>query len=541
MPISEATSEILSQKVLSFRQRFGESHFYLACHAALPLALTPDLLYRLWANFQRDIYGEALQIPWIAVADLLLSSLCQEVTYEIYEMDAIVRSILLNELKNANRFGTERISELANFLLDYVREKLTSPDIERKDLAQAQRWTALVYTQPQESARDLATKLAELSLDEKTEWVRLSSLIETLAEPLIEAELEPLVIYAQAMSYYARGNLTRAATIFAALPTETEAIEIAGVRLPIPDIQKVAEQVLSPVPPLQMVEFEIAQLIQEPRRFGIGRRWVVRSQREQTRYFTENLGEGIGMDLISIPRSQFWMGTSELVKNLPDQERPYHQVAIAPFFMGKYPVTQKQWQAVAVLEKIRFEMNPDPSRFKGANLPVEGVLWREAVEFCDRLRQLTGKPYRLPSEAEWEYACRGGTTSAFCFGETIMPTLACYDGSVKYGSGPTGRSQKATTEVGSFGVANAFGVYDIHGNIWEWCMDHWHENYDGAPTDGTAWVTNDKYQYRVLRGGSWIDEPQYCRSAHRNGVAPTNKLLTIGFRIAVSFSDFSLS
>ena len=96
MPISEATSEILSQKVLSFRQRFGEAHFYLACHAALPLALTPDLLYRLWANFQRDIYGEDLQIPWIAVADLLLSSLCQEVTYEIYEMDAIVRNILLN-------------------------------------------------------------------------------------------------------------------------------------------------------------------------------------------------------------------------------------------------------------------------------------------------------------------------------------------------------------------------------------------------------------------------------------------------------------
>jgi formylglycine-generating enzyme required for sulfatase activity len=541
MPISEATSDILSQKVLSFRQRFGEPHFHLACHAALPLALTPDLLYRLWANFQRDIYGEVLQIPWIAVADLLLSSLCQEVTYEIYEMDAIVRNILLNELKNTNHFGKERISELANFLLDYVRENLTSSDIERKDLALAQRWAALAYTQPQESARDLATKLAELSLDEKTEWVRLSSLIETLAEPLIEAELEPLVIYAQAMSYFARGNLTRAATIFAALPTETEAIEIAGVRLPIPDIQKVADQILPPVPPLQMVEFEIAQLIQEPRRFGIGRRWVVRSQRGQTRYFTENLGEGIGMDLISIPGNQFWMGTSELVKNLPDQECPDHQVTIAPFFIGRYPVTQQQWQAVAKLEKIRFDMNPNPSRFKGANRPVEGVLWREAVEFCDRLRQHTGKPYRLPSEAEWEYACRGGTTSAFCFGETIMPTLACYDGSVKYGSGPTEISQETTTDIGSFDVANAFGLYDMHGNVWEWCMDHWHENYDGAPTDGTAWVTNDKYQYRVLRGGSWIDEPQYCRSAHRNGVAPTNKMLTIGFRIAVSFSDFSLS
>jgi formylglycine-generating enzyme required for sulfatase activity len=537
MSISESTSEILIQKVLSFRQRFGEPHFYLACHAALPLALTPDLLYRLWANFQRDIHGEVLQIPWIAVADLLLSTLCQEVAYEIYEMDATVRNMLLNELKDNNRFGVERISELANFLLDYVKQQLTSSNIEQRDLAQAQHWAGLAYTQPLESARDLATNLAELDLDEKTEWVRLSSLIETLAEPLIEAEFEPLVIYAQAMSYLARGNLTRAAAIFAALPTETETIEIAGVRLLIPDIQRIAEQILPPVPPLQLVEFEIAQLVQEPRRFGWGWQWIVRSHRGQTQYFTENLGEGIGIELVSIPSNHFWMGTPEVEVKQFDQERPYHHVTVAPFFIGKYPVTQQQWQAAANMEKVRFDLNPDPSRFKGANRPVEGVLWREAVEFCERLKQHTGKPYRLPSEAEWEYACRAGTTSPFSFGATIMPTLACYDGSVKFGSGSPGKPWKSTTDVGSFNVANAFGLYDMHGNVWEWCLDHWHENYDGAPNDGTAWITNDKNLYRILRGGSWIDEPKYCRSAYRNGVAPTNKMLTIGFRIAVSFAD----
>jgi len=537
MSVSESTSEILMQKVLSFRQRFGEPHFYLACHAALPLALTPDLLYRLWANFQRDIYGEVLQIPWIAVADLLMSSLCQEVSYEIYEMDSMIRSILLDELKQTSRFGTERISELANFLLNYVRQQLTSSDIERRDLAQAQRWTGLAYIQPQESAHDLATKLTELSLEEKTEWVRLSALIDTLAEPLIEAEFEPLIIYAQAMSYLARGNLTRAAAIFARLPTVTGVIEIAGVRLLIPDIQEVLEQILPPVPPLQPVEFDIAQLVQEPRQLGIGRRWVVRSHPGQTQYFTENLGEGLGMDLVSIPGNHFWMGTSESEKNQPDQERPYHQVTIAPFFMGKYPVTQQQWQAVAKLEKVRLDLNPDPSRFQGANRPVEKVLWREAVEFCERLRQHTGKPYRLPSEAEWEYACRAGSTSPFCFGEVIMDTLACYGRSQAYDLSRRGTSWKPTTDVGSFNIANAFGLYDMHGNVWEWCLDHWHENYDGAPNDGTAWVTSDKNQYRVIRGGSWIDEPKYCRSAYRNGVAPTNNLLTIGFRVAVSFAD----
>ncbi len=541
MTISESTYENLVQKVLSFRQRFGEPHFYLACHAALPLALTPDLLYRLWANFQCDIYGKVLKIPWIAVADLLLSSLCQEVTYETYEMNLIVRSILLNELKNTNRFGRERISQLANFLLDYVRQQLNSLDIERRDFAQAQHWTALAYSQPQESAHDLATRLAQLRLDEKTEWVRMSSLIETLAEPLVEAEFESLVIYAQAMSCLAKGNFARAAAIFATLPTDTGVIEIAGVRLLIPDIQQGQEQILPPVPPLKSFEFEIGQLVQDPRRFGIGKRWGVRAHRGQSRYFTENLGEGIGMDLVSIPGNRFWMGTSEPIKNQPEQELPSHPVNVAPFFIGKYPVTQNQWQAVAKLEKVRLELNPDPSRFKGDNLPVERVLWREAIEFCERLIQHTGKPYRLPSEAEWEYACRAGTTSPFFFGETIMSTLACYDGSVKYGSGSRGKSWKSTTDVGYFNFANAFGLYDVHGNVWEWCMDHWHENYNGAPDDSTAWLTDDQNYYRVIRGGSWIDEPKYCRSAYRNGVAPTNNLLSIGFRVAVSFADSSAS
>ncbi|MGC8715225.1 MAG: formylglycine-generating enzyme family protein, partial [Leptodesmis sp.] len=158
-------------------------------------------------------------------------------------------------------------------------------------------------------------------------------------------------------------------------------------------------------------------------------------------------------------------------------------------------------------------LDPDLSSFKGENRPVEKVCWYGAIEFCDRLSQYTGRPYRLPSEAEWEYACRAGTTTPFHFGETITTDLANYCGedrkeygwSGSYGRGPKGIYRQETTTVGSFGVANAFGLFDMHGNVWEWCLDHWHENYKGAPTDGSAWVKGGNSDLRLLRGGSWDD------------------------------------
>ena len=182
---------------------------------------------------------------------------------------------------------------------------------------------------------------------------------------------------------------------------------------------------------------------------------------------------------------------------------------------------------------MRIELNSEPSRFKGANLPVEQVTWFEAIEFCERLQLQTGKPYRLPSEAEWEYACRAGTHTPFYFGETISPQLATYDGSQRYRSGPKGKSSKQTSEVGSFQAANSFGLNDMHGNVWEWCADHWYDDYIDATFDGTARTTNTRNWYRVIRGGSWLDDPNVCRSAYRNKVPPENKVLTIGFRVAV--------
>ena len=214
-----------------------------------------------------------------------------------------------------------------------------------------------------------------------------------------------------------------------------------------------------------------------------------------------------------------------------DSEHPQHEVTVQPFFMGKYPVTQAQWRVVAALPKVRSDLNPNPSRFQGDNRPVEQVNWYDAVEFCVRLSQKTGREYRLPSEAEWEYACRAGTITPFHFGETITPDLANYNGEYTYGAGFQGKYRQETTPVGSFQVANAFGLYDMHGNVWEWCADHVHGNYQGAPTDGSAWLNDNDDKARQLRGGSWDDGPRYCRSASRSYGDADDRYNVLGFRV----------
>ncbi len=245
-------------------------------------------------------------------------------------------------------------------------------------------------------------------------------------------------------------------------------------------------------------------------------------------YFPEDLGDGIILEMVWIPGGTFLMGLQETEKERYNSESPLHQVTIQPFFMGKYPVTQAQWKAVAALPQINISLNPNPFD-KWANLPVDGVSWDDAMEFCARLAKKTGKIYRLPSEAEWEYACRAGTTTPFHFGETITRDLA------NYYKEYTGQ----ITEVGSF-PPNTFGLYDMHGNVWEWCADLWDENYRSALPDGTVWEPGGKTRYRMLRGGSCKSVPRGCRSAYRYGAAEyavanfSNFNLSIGFRVVCS-------
>lgn len=269
---------------------------------------------------------------------------------------------------------------------------------------------------------------------------------------------------------------------------------------------------------------------------------IEKREKQKARFFTEDLGNGVTLDMVYIPGGTFTMGSpesEERYEGYDGEEEPQHQVTIKPFFMGKYPITQVQWKAVASLPQVNRELNPDPSRFKGENLPVECVSWYDAVEFCDRLSQKAKREYRLPGEAEWEYACRAGTTTPFHFGQTITTDLANYRGtdyeeykwSGSYGQGPKGIYREKTTPVGSFNVANAFGLFDMHGNVWEWCADHWHDNYEGKPSDITIWLSSDNNELRLLRGGSWINYPDFCRSAYRFYYDAGRGYDYLGFRV----------
>jgi formylglycine-generating enzyme required for sulfatase activity len=244
--------------------------------------------------------------------------------------------------------------------------------------------------------------------------------------------------------------------------------------------------------------------------------FIIQRKKSQAQYFTEDLGSNICLDMILIQGGKFLMGSPPDELERYDDESPQHSVTVPTFFMGRYPITQAQWRVVASLPQVNRELNPDPSYFKGDNHPLETVSWYDAVEFCDRLSQYTHRTYRLPTEAEWEYACRAGTTTPFYFGETITAELANYDATETYGDGAKGEYREGTRLVNHFEIANAFGLCDMHGNVWEWCLDHWHDNYDGAPDDGSAWLTDDEGARRVRRGGSWDYHPRLCRSASRD-------------------------
>ncbi|MGD1703287.1 SUMF1/EgtB/PvdO family nonheme iron enzyme [Dapis sp. BLCC M229] len=246
----------------------------------------------------------------------------------------------------------------------------------------------------------------------------------------------------------------------------------------------------------------------------------------------ENLGNRIKLEMVYIPGGSFLMGSPENEEGRDESESPQHEVILQPFYMSKYPITQEQYQAI---------MGNNPSNFKGESRPVECVNWHDAIEFCKQLSRKTGKIYTLPSESQWEYACRAGTTTPFHFGETITSELVNYDGNNPYGNAPKGIYRKQTTDVGSF-PPNAFGLYDMHGNVWEWCQDIWHDNYNGAPTNGSPWETREKGFLKsifgggkVFRGGGWYNDSWICRSARRNDDDNADYIIDIrGFRIVSS-------
>jgi formylglycine-generating enzyme required for sulfatase activity len=238
------------------------------------------------------------------------------------------------------------------------------------------------------------------------------------------------------------------------------------------------------------------------------------------RQLTERLGDGVTLHMMRIPAGTFLMGAPESEPDGRSSERPQRQVEVPAFCLGQHPVTIAQWCAV---------MGAMPERMKGVDAafaasrlqPVVRVSCDDAEAFCEKLSQRSGHAYRLPSEAEWEYACRAGTSTPYAFGETITRDEVNFDG-------------RSTTPVGSLGAGNGFGLFDMHGNVFEWCQDRWHTDYRGAPVDGSAWTSDADQRTRVLRGGSWSHGADFCRSAARNVAGETKaRSRKIGFRVAL--------
>ena len=261
--------------------------------------------------------------------------------------------------------------------------------------------------------------------------------------------------------------------------------------------------------------------------------------------FTQRIGKQVSMTLVRIPGGKFLMGAAREEIEANANEYPQKEQSVADFWIGQCTVTQAQWKAVmgsgASLSSVGSnatagECEQSTSAMgclskrdsEECSQPVSNVFWTDAVAFCHKLSALTGRDYRLPSGAQWEYACRAGTTTPFYFGETITPELANYNGHYRYGKGHKGQYRAQTTAVGSF-APNAFGLYDMHGNVWEWCLEGWHPfDPTRSDNDNLRLLANQK---KSLRGGSWFYLPTNCRSAYRLTYPFHNRTDDIGFRV----------
>ena len=487
------------QRLAVFRQRYGNNGrladwaVELAGYAAFPLTLTTDLAYHLRERFVPDA-------PWYLAADLLLSGLCDPVGHDLYEMAAATRIYLLEELFERWRqqgLNVEaELKQLADFVGAYILHRLELEPTQRaKRLGDPTEWLALACLYPAEQvAQRITEAMRLLAEDDPEERFRLANMVESVGDLLAQRGLEPI-------------ELRRLA----------QRIEDSE---PIDEIDRLRQAMQSAgFPPLDSIPITYATLVfdaapdaEELHSWAFETVTIDRQGREIQRQshnalaFTEPLAPGISLEMVAIPSGSFQMGSPSEEHQRYGDEDPQHEVTVPPFFISQTLVTQAQWRVVAGWPQELRAIEAEPSNFNGDDLPVEQVSWLDAEEFCLRLSRYANRAwdYRLPTEAEWEYACRAGTTTPFHFGETITSKMANYSASVVYQKEKKGKASNQTTPVKAF-LPNAFGLYDMHGNLWEWCQDDWHDNYNSAPTDGNAWLSGDENSSKVLRGGSWID------------------------------------
>jgi formylglycine-generating enzyme required for sulfatase activity len=499
-----------------------------AGYAAFTLTLTTDLAYQLRERFTP-------KVDWYFAADLLLSGLCDPVGYDLYEMTAATRSVLLSRLMERwDERGddrTEAINGLADFVGEYILYRLSVEEGDRaKQLGDPTQWLALACLRSESEVteqikQDLLRLLAQT--DDPRERFRLSDMAMGVVDMLGQSGLEAIELRELVEKLENDEPIDCLAEIKRIMESE------GFPRLTSKEIE------------YKTIVFKDAVTIDELKPDEVVAVTIDRKGKEINRQthtvstFTEQLAEGVGIEMVAIPSGKFMMGSQKDEKEIYDDERPQHEVTVQPFFMSATVVTQAQWRVVAGFDQVLRLIEPNPSRFKGDDLPVEQVSWEDAEEFCLRLSAHAGREwdYQLPSEAQWEYACRAGTTTPFHFGETIVERLANYNASVVYQNEKKGKESKATTPVKKY-LPNSFGLYDCHGNVWEWCQDGWHNSYEGAPGDDRPWIDRNLEiePSKVMRGGSWINLPWYCRSAFRLYTSRAYHYRDVGFRVVCSAS-----
>ena len=430
-------------------------------------AALPLILSPELLHLIRVNFVEELGIPPIAEADLLLSPLCRPLDEPLYEMEPRVREILLEHLPLD--FGPDRPLRTAQFLLRWLEK---TPESNRApEETDAHTWVFNAWLQPEETVDRLAKNFtAEFGEGRRSASLKLAILTEALAAPFSEDERTETKY--RGLVDDVRRKLDEEGRAAAASDGETGS---------------------SPQPG-DVLEIRVGKA-EVPMRF------------------------------VYIPPGEFWMGSPEDEPERFDDESPRHKVSLDyGFFMQETPVTQGQWAAA---------MGGNPSRFTdgGPECPVENVFWDDAKKFIGKLNPSGGEySFRFPSEAEWEYACRAGTGTPFWTGKCLGTDQANYDGNYPLKGCPKGKFREKTTPVKTF-APNPWGLYDMHGNVWEWCEDDWHDNYKNAPADGSAWVDDPRGAHRVIRGGSWDSDARVCRSACRSIRTPAERNDLQGFRV----------
>jgi formylglycine-generating enzyme required for sulfatase activity len=527
--------ELAHDRVDLFRETYGELALAFACHVAFPFVMTTELSYCFRQQFFPDLH-------WSIAATVLVSGLYDSVGYDLYEMDGATRSILLDQLIAADEYGTVRLFELSDFMQGYIVNSLMRSQ-SRGESARAQafgdpaEWIALARLAkgPSEFQETIRRELATIAQSaDASERFRLARLVDSLGDMLAQRGFTAFSMKELAGRVASGQPIVGEASLENRLSQIRKIMEAEGFP---PLISKEVEyktivfEDVAAIDELTEIEIEAATIDLEGKE--------INRQTHTVSIFREPLVEGVWLEMVAIPSGKFMMGSPKDEKDNFDDEQPQHEVTMQPFFMSATVVTQAQWRVVAGFDQVLRPIDDlTPSNFEGDDLPVETVSWEDAEEFCLRLSAYAGREwdYRLPTEAEWEYACRAGTTTPFNFGETIVERVANYDASYTYQNEDKGNESKGTTPVKKY-LPNAFGLYDCHGNIWEWCQDDWHSDYEGAPDDGSAWIdhnSKEKVAQKVLRGGSWILRPKNCRSAFRNDVARTLRDHYVGFRIVSS-------